>query len=432
MAARGMDNVGQNNARLVDRRRRTAQLLARSKWFARLGQKLNSAKNTKAAARTIMGVANKMFGWDACTLSLYSKDTDRTVPVLKIDTIGGRRVDVTKENVTERPTARGRRVLEQGGQLILRKSPVFDRGWVPFGDKARPSLSIMAVPLRHGAEATGLLSIQSYTKNAYTPASLKTLQTLADYCGGALDRIRTEAALRQAREQLRALTARVQRVREAESLRIAREIHDVLGQSLTSINLDVVWLGEKIATIPDSMLRSQLQKRTRSMESLLRTTVKSVQRFSREVRPPMLDDLGLAAALAWQAEEFEKRARPRCRWTQKPGETALKGDGAVAMFRIFQEILSNVARHSGARCVTLNLQDGPGVAVLKVADDGRGFDLHAIPERKALGLTGMRERALAVSGRVDVQSAPGKGTVITVTLPLKATNAKWQKPARPR
>ena len=523
-------------------RGRMVQLLAHSESFAALGQKLNTATTPVAAARVIVKAADKLLGWDACTVSMYSSETDSTSPVLKIDTVAGRRVEVTSEIVTTRPTARERKVLTEGGQLVLRQRPAFEPGWIPFGDTSRPSASIIAVPIRHGSKVTGLLSIQSYTRNAYNRESLATLQALADYCGGALDRIRAETELRESkdrfatfmghlpgfawikdtrgrylyvnkaraglgknthdwrgktdaelwppdlaaeyqandrkvvadrraiqavepylrngerrfvvvskfpildqagavvmvggvsvditdrrraeeelqrsREQLRALAIRLQKTREDESLRIAREIHDVFGQALATLNLDVVWLGEKIAREKDRALRSQLGRRMKSMQVLLHSTVNSVQRFCQDLRPAMLDDLGLAATLQWQAEAFEKRTRIRCQWKPKPEAVILNGNAATALFRIFQETLHNVARHARARRVTLKLQKISGHLVLKVADDGAGFDESKLPVRKSLGLLGMRERAILIGADLQVQSAPGKGTTVTVTMPI--------------
>ena len=319
-----MDSAGRQNGASRGAPGRMAQLLAQSESFERLGQQLNSATTTKAAARIIVEVADKLFGWDACTLSLYSRESDTTFPILEIDTIKGRRVDVTSDKKTRGPTARGRLVMTKGAQLILRRKPVFDAGLIPFGDTSRPSGSIMVVPIRHGPNVAGLLSIQSYVKNAYTQESLATLQALADYCGGALDRIRTEAALRESeaelqrsKEQLRALAARLQDVREAECLRISREIHDVFGEALTSLNMELVRVQKRIAREKNRRLRAETRQPMSSMAALLQTTVASVQQISSDLRPGLLDDLGLAAALEWQAADFAERMGIPCRWQRK-------------------------------------------------------------------------------------------------------------------
>jgi len=241
-----------------------------------------------------------------------------------------------------------------------------------------------------------------------------------------------EAQLERSKDQLRALAFRLQKAREDESRRIAREIHDVFGQALATLNLDVVWLGQTIAQEQDRALRSQLRKRLKSMEVLLHSTVNSIQRFCQDLRPAMLDDLGLAATLQWQAADFEKRTRIRCQWKPKPEAVILNGNEATALFRIFQETLHNVARHARARLVTLKLQKISGHLVLKVADDGAGFDESKLPVRRSLGLLGMRERAILIGADLQVQSAPGKGTTVTVTMPITSAILKKIRKHDPR
>ena len=222
----------------------------------------------------------------------------------------------------------------------------------------------------------------------------------------------------QAQEQLRALAARLREVREQEDLRMAREIHDVLGQPLTSLNMDVIWLGRRIKEQKDRRLRSELRPRLKAMESLLGETVKSVQRISSDLRPGMLDDLGLAATLEWQAEDFERRTRIRCKWKRKPQAVELENVQATALFRIFQEILTNIARHAQARSLSLDLRRKNGALRLEVADDGKGFAEERLSDRKSLGLLGMRERAALIGASLQIHSVRGKGTTVRVALPM--------------
>ena len=171
-----------------------------------LGSKLSSAITAEAAARIIVEVADDLFGWDSCTLNLYSPDEEKIFPVLSMDTIRGQRTDISRAEIDRNLTARARRVLNQGAELILREEPVaFEPGTAAFGDKGRPSASIMLVPIRNGTRVIGILSIQSYKLKAYEQKDLAALQTLADYCGGALERIRVEQALRQSEKRFRQL-----------------------------------------------------------------------------------------------------------------------------------------------------------------------------------------------------------------------------------
>jgi PAS domain S-box-containing protein len=231
------------------------------------------------------------------------------------------------------------------------------------------------------------------------------------------ERKQAEEAFKNSQSQMRALSVRLQSVREEESERIAREIHDELGQALTTLDMDLIWLQQKLETEKSPLLHSQFKRRTRTTRSLLEATVRSVQRISAELRPAMLDDLGLSATLEWQADEFGNRTGIRCRWRSKPVTARLNRDQATALFRIFQEILTNVARHARARSVSLKLVQSHCELILEVVDDGKGFNEGKLLAHKSLGLLGMRERAAFIGGRFEVCSALGKGTKITVTVP---------------
>ncbi|HEX7724073.1 MAG TPA: PAS domain S-box protein [Pyrinomonadaceae bacterium] len=177
---------------------------ARSAAFASLARKLSGTSTQLEAGQIIADTARELFGWDACNLDLYDSAFDRVEPMLNLDTIDGKLVEVTPLIQDRAPTERNRRVIEHGPELILRKEPVeFDRNAIPFGDITRPSASIMAVPVLHAAKVIGLLSIQSYTSNAYDQASLAHLEALADHCGEALNRIRAEQSLRESEERFR-------------------------------------------------------------------------------------------------------------------------------------------------------------------------------------------------------------------------------------
>jgi PAS domain S-box-containing protein len=182
--------------------RKTAEV--RSAAFASLARKLSGTSTQLEAAQIIVDTARELFGWDACNLNLYDQALDRVEPMLNLDTIDGKLVDVTPPIKNRAPTDRSRRVIEHGPQLILRKEPIeFDGEARSFGDNTRPSASIMAVPVLHASKVIGLLSIQSYSTNAYDQASLAHLEALADHCGEALNRIRTEHSLRESEERFR-------------------------------------------------------------------------------------------------------------------------------------------------------------------------------------------------------------------------------------
>ena len=173
--------------------------------FLSLGSKLSAASSPVEAARAIYAGADLLWNWDAASLTLYSRESDRIEPVLNCDVVDGKRQEVPPARQPAAPTPRMRRILEQGAELILDRDSLDCGGFETFGDKARPSACLMYVPLRREGQPVGVLSIQSYTPNAYTHEDLRTLQALADYCAGALDRLRAEAARRQSEELNRAL-----------------------------------------------------------------------------------------------------------------------------------------------------------------------------------------------------------------------------------
>jgi PAS domain S-box-containing protein len=184
----------------ADRRRASQRLAA----FSNLGRRLSAVRTQKEAAQIIAETADALCGWDACVLDLCSSDSGGVTPVLCLDTIDGRRTEVAPDSGSGNLSPVARQALQQGPQLVLRPEPAgFPPGTIPFGDRTRASASLMYVPVRKDSVVTGLLSIQSYTPNAYTAEDLRTLQALADHCGGALERIRVEAALSESNERLR-------------------------------------------------------------------------------------------------------------------------------------------------------------------------------------------------------------------------------------
>jgi PAS domain S-box-containing protein len=188
---------------ITDRKRAEA----RSAAFAALARKLSGARTQRDAGRIIVQTAVDLFGWDSCDLNLYDADRDLVHQMLNIDTIDGRLTEVPGVISDRKPTARGRRIIDHGPELLLRKEPVrFDADAIPFGDKTRPSASIMTVAIRHAAKVVGLLSVQSYTPNKYDSAALDDLQALADHCGEALNRIRAEKELRESDQRFRQLS----------------------------------------------------------------------------------------------------------------------------------------------------------------------------------------------------------------------------------
>jgi len=232
------------------------------------------------------------------------------------------------------------------------------------------------------------------------------------------DRQHAEAELRKSRDQLRALAARLQSVREEERTYIAREIHDELGQACTAIKMDLALIGRKL-TKRQSALRAKVD----SSIQLVDGTIVTLRKIASEMRPRTLDDLGLPAALEAQAQEFESRTGIHCSVILPPEPLRLDTDRSTAIFRIFQESLTNVARHAHATRVEARLQRENHRIVFQVYDNGTGFDPEVAKTRKSLGLVGMQERALLLNGEFKTEGVPGSGTTVTLTIPLSPSIA---------
>jgi PAS domain S-box-containing protein len=250
-------------------------------------------------------------------------------------------------------------------------------------------------------------------------------------CRDMTERLKAEAKLRQFSEdlerlveektnelqysniELRDLTSRLQRVREEERGAIAREIHDELGQQLTGLKMDLFWIAKRL----DSAASDQARQKLRSTMSLLDETILTVRRIATDLRPSILDDLGLIAAIEWQSQEFEKRAGILTVFQSTIPEMDFPPDMAIGMFRICQESLTNVARHAAASRVSITLDPVDGGVCMAISDDGKGLDPQRA-DRKTLGLIGMKERALMMGGRLELGNGEIKGFRLAVTVPL--------------
>jgi signal transduction histidine kinase len=230
---------------------------------------------------------------------------------------------------------------------------------------------------------------------------------------GRRQRRQAERDLKFSHEQLRQLAARLQDARERERARIAREVHDELGQVLTGLKLQVQRLSTEL-----NRESSQLTPRAGEIMELIDSAVHTVRKISTELRPGILDALGLTAAIEWQAKEFQKQTHIHCEPVAPFEELEMDRERATAVFRIFQETLTNIARHAQATCVRINLSRRNDVVCLQVQDDGRGITDSEQRDPHSLGLLGMRERALMFGGELRIAGWPGRGTTVTLHVPL--------------
>jgi PAS domain S-box-containing protein len=228
-----------------------------------------------------------------------------------------------------------------------------------------------------------------------------------------------EDTLKRQQQELRELSARVLEAREEEKTRIARELHDELGQLLTAVKMDIAWLGENLrAAAPE------VTAKVREMGAMVDQTVGAARRISADLRPLMLDDLGLADAAAWLVEEFAKRSSVSCTF-QAPAEGALEGvskAAGTAIYRALQESLTNIARHSGAKHAWIHLAAADGEVRFAVEDDGRGIAPEDLAKARSLGLKGMRERLAYLGGSLDIDRSPRGGTRLRGRLPMQVVS----------
>lgn len=227
------------------------------------------------------------------------------------------------------------------------------------------------------------------------------------------DKRETEEQLRQHSEQLRKLHAYLQSAIENERTAIAREIHDQLGQALTGLKMDISWIERRR---PDPVIAEKLQ----SMSALVDETITLTRKISSDLRPAVLDNLGLAAAIEWQTDEFQNRSGIPCTIELPKNDIPVDQNRSTAVFRIFQEILTNVIRHAGATHVSVDLQIDRSQLTLTVTDNGQGISEEALHSTSALGLAGMRERAVMAGGKLDIRGT-AKGTTVILALPMEVS-----------
>lgn len=224
-----------------------------------------------------------------------------------------------------------------------------------------------------------------------------------------------EEELKNSREELRRLSAYIQSAREEERTRISREIHDELGQSLTGLKMDLSWLEKKFSS--NEVKSNIIFDKINSMSQLIDSTINTVRKISSELRPGVLDYLGLPAAIEWQSQDFQKRTGIICKIISLPNEIKLTQDLSTAVFRIFQETLTNVARHSEANLVEISLAKNENNLLLSIKDNGRGITAAELHNIKSLGLVGMRERTELFGGEFKITGTK-EGTVVLVKIPL--------------
>jgi PAS domain S-box-containing protein len=362
-------------------------------------------------------------GYHAAILALADDRTYLTASHLTLDTALLR----TAMELTGLPTLGYRFALVPGGlfeRLIADGEVAFvtqPTEWIaealpaptrPLAGRLTALLGVeraIFAPLEVGGETHGLLVVIGDDLSA---AEAPAMVTFAHQAAIAIESAQLHEAERAARQRLRDLAEYLQAAREEERTRIARGIHDELGQALTALKMDLAWLAKRLPVeLP------HLGERATTMSDLIDDTMQTVRHIATELRPGLLDNLGLTAATEWQTQEFAQRTGIDCEVHLSEEEVAVDPDVSTALFRILQEALTNVARHAEATKVTVDLEEGPKELVMVIRDNGRGITESEIANPRSLGLTGMRERARSWGGDVAFQGVPGRGTTVTVRIP---------------
>jgi PAS domain S-box-containing protein len=232
------------------------------------------------------------------------------------------------------------------------------------------------------------------------------------------ERKAAEEELKATTHQLRALSARLQSAREEEGTRIAREIHDELGSALTSLKWDLEEIDKQLSTPLKPLALVALREKFQTPLKLADLAITAIRRIASELRPSVLDDLGLVAAIEWQAQQFQSRTGIICQCDCSLEKVELTEEQSSAVFRILQEALTNVLRHAQATKVNIQLNKGKDHFVLSISDNGKGMTENEKSEQQALGILGMRERAHLIGGEINIKGVRGKGTAVIVRVPI--------------
>ena len=229
--------------------------------------------------------------------------------------------------------------------------------------------------------------------------------------------------MKQSHRHLRELSSHLENIREEERKHISREIHDELGQQLTLLKLDLLQMSKKL---PPGEL--EMIEKMKQADQLLVETMRSVRKIATQLRPSLLDNLGLVSALEWQSREFEKNFGIHCIFESLLTEPQFSTQQSNALFRIYQEALTNIARHAHASQVDAVLSQEGDRFVLEIRDNGKGLRKEDMAGKKTLGLEGMHERALMIEGDFRIESAPGQGTYIHISTPILINNQEISQP----
>jgi len=310
-------------------------------------------------------------------------------------------------------------VMEDKAPVVVRDLRSDPRGLNAGFYRRHGLVSYLGVPMTAKGISQGAICLMTTKEHRFTEEEIEDLTVVARQAALAICNAQLFERTKKQAGELRDLARHLESVRELERTRIAREIHDELGQTLTALKMDVAWLRSR-----SSEDQVPVQDRAQAMLKLIDTTMDTVRKISTTLRPAILDDFGLFAAMQWQAQDFESRTGIQCRLSLPVEEAELDQQHATGIFRIFQETLTNIMRHANATAVNISLRNETEGLTLEVGDKGRGITESEIYDVKSLGLLGMRERALLLGGEFSIRGIKGKGTTVKVRIPRDRSRAR--------
>ncbi|MBI5676500.1 MAG: sensor histidine kinase [Nitrospirae bacterium] len=291
--------------------------------------------------------------------------------------------------------------------------------YTPYAESDRKVLqyklqTYLGMAVKKNADVIGALCL-GYLRDYFpSNADKKLIGIIASAVGVEEERREEKEKLKKTGEELRTLSLHQESAREKERTLIAREIHDELGQSLTALNMDLAWLRKQT---PEADVRAH--EKIKSMADLVNFTIQSVKKLCTELRPSILDDFGLIAAIEWQAEQFQNRTGILCKVTCGDiGEIQHK-ELSTAIFRAFQEALTNIARHANATIVKVSLEEADDILRMDIDDNGIGINKELSNNHQSFGIIGIRERILSVGGDFKIIGIPNRGTILKISAPLR-------------
>ena len=296
--------------------------------------------------------------------------------------------------------------------------------------------SYLSMPIKFKRNTIGCININSSEINSFNNDEVLLLDKISKQIENSIKNAQQADELKNSRSELklakdnlekkveertselRALTAHIQSIREEERKQISREIHDELGQTLTNLKLDLFWVNKYLNGNSGSILElEKVISKTNLMTDKIDDSITTVRKIATQLRPSVLDNLGLIAAIEWQLKEFQTRTQIKCQFKNSIKNLEIKQDLSTAIFRIFQETLTNIARHSKATKVVAKLNSNKNMITLEIKDNGIGFNSSIINKTKSLGLLGMKERASMFGGNLDIETKKGKGANIILKIP---------------